>query len=416
MIQWQNLDSLESFKKLQSLKNLVSIKEELSCSTGVERVKKYNVPMAAGLTYNYGAKEVNPQLLGIFQELANEAQVIEKFASLYNGDVINTGENRKVLHHLLRGQLGADVLLDGKNIGEFYTNQLKSIADFSEKVHTGKITNAKGEKFTQVVQIGIGGSDLGPRAMYLALEQWARANFDIPADEFKEMINQTIFAISDDETRYFMNGVFFEKKGDNLNMVSTDGRRLAFISKEICQGVSDFPSVIVPPKILNTILKRAPSEGMISLAIVDKLIFVKFGNYKFSSVLLEGQFPNYNRVIPEHQSSYFELEKADLVDALKRVALLVDQKARRVYFEVNSGRLVITSQESDIGVAKEEIPCQYDGDVITMAMNYLYIDEPMKVMNSERLRFEFTESMKAVTLKPVPDSDYFHIIMPMQME
>ena len=110
------------------------------------------------------------------------------------------------------------------------------------------------------------------------------------------------------------------------------------------------------------------------------------------------------------------MDKSDLTDALKRVALLVDQKARRVYFEINPGRLVITSQESDIGVAKEEIPCEYDGEVVTMAMNYMYIDEPLKVMNTDRVRFEFTESMQAVTFKPVPEADYFHIIMPMQME
>ncbi|MBO5137025.1 MAG: DNA polymerase III subunit beta [Spirochaetaceae bacterium] len=240
--------------------------------------------------------------------------------------------------------------------------------------------------------------------------------FDVPADQFKEMINQTIFAISDDETRYFMNGVYFEKKGDNFNMVSTDGRRLAFISKQICQGVNDFPSVIVPPKILNTVLKRAPSEGSISLAIVEKMIYIKFGNYSFSSVLLEGQFPNYTRVIPETQAYSFELNKKDLIEALKRVALLVDQKARRVYFDLNPGTLTITSQESEIGTAKEEIPCRYDGESITMAMNYMYVDEPMKVMDSERIKFEFTEPMKAVTLKSVPEDDYFHIIMPMQME
>lgn len=240
--------------------------------------------------------------------------------------------------------------------------------------------------------------------------------FDVPADQFKQMIEQTIFAISDDEQRYFMNGVFFEKQGDSLNMVATDGRRLAFISKPICQGVSDFESVIVPPKILTTVLKRAPSEGMISLAIVEKNIYIRFGNYNFSSILLDGQYPNYSRVIPEKQKFSFELEKSDLVDALKRVALLVDQKARRVYLELNSGKLVVTSQESDIGIAREEIPCQYDGDTVTMAMNYIYIDEPIKVMDCDRVRFEFPEPMRAVTLKPVPESDYFHIIMPMQME
>ena len=175
MITWQNLDRLESFKKLQSLKNLVSIKEELSSPTAAERVTRYSAPMAAGLTYNYSAKEVSPQILAILQELADEAQLTQKFQELYNGATINTGENRKVLHHLLRGQLGDTVLHEGKDEGTFYRQQLDAIKDFVQKVHSGEITNAAGEKFTTVAQIGIGGSDLGPRAMYLALEQWARA-------------------------------------------------------------------------------------------------------------------------------------------------------------------------------------------------------------------------------------------------
>ena len=95
---------------------------------------------------------------------------------LYEGEVINTGENRKVLHHLLRGQLGKDVVFEGKNLRQFYVEQQKKIADFADKVHSGKITNEKGQKFDTVVQIGIGGSDLGPRAMYLALEGWAKKN------------------------------------------------------------------------------------------------------------------------------------------------------------------------------------------------------------------------------------------------
>ena len=240
--------------------------------------------------------------------------------------------------------------------------------------------------------------------------------FEIPANEFKEMINQTIFAVSDDETRFFMNGVYFEKNGDNLILVSTDGRRLAFVSKPLCQGISDFSPAIVPPKILNIILKRAPSEGFISFAVVEKMIFVKFGNYQFTSVLIDGQFPNYNRVIPETQSFKFEVEKKELQDALRRVGLLVDKKAQRVYFEISSGLLTISSQETEIGIAKEEIPCAYDGENVTIALNYTYIEEPMKVIEADRLCFEFTAPMKAITLRPEPASDYFHIIMPMQME
>ena len=172
MANWGNADTLAAYKKMLSLKGQVSLKGVLDA----KRVKEFSVPMAAGLTYNYAAKEVNAQILSVLQELADEAELVAKFKELYEGAVINTGENRKVLHHLLRGQLGADVIYEGNNLRTFYQTQQDNIAAFAEKVHSGKITNAKGEKFDTVVQIGIGGSDLGPRAMYLALEGWARKN------------------------------------------------------------------------------------------------------------------------------------------------------------------------------------------------------------------------------------------------
>ncbi|MCQ2580423.1 MAG: glucose-6-phosphate isomerase [Treponemataceae bacterium] len=172
MANWGNADTLAAYKKMLSLKGQVSLKEVLDA----ERVKEFSVPMAAGLTYNYAAKEVNAQILAVLQELADEAELTAKFKELFEGAVINTGENRKVLHHLLRGQLGADVMFEGKNLRTFYKTQQDNIAAFAKKVHAGEITNAKGEKFDTVVQIGIGGSDLGPRAMYLALEGYARKN------------------------------------------------------------------------------------------------------------------------------------------------------------------------------------------------------------------------------------------------
>jgi DNA polymerase-3 subunit beta len=238
--------------------------------------------------------------------------------------------------------------------------------------------------------------------------------FDVPSKDLKEMIAQTIFAISDDATRYFMNGVYFEKKDNDLVLVATDGRRLAYCSKPLCEGIDDFPAAIVPQKILTIVHKRAPDEGMISIAIVDKMIYFKFGNYQFSSVLIDAQFPNYQRVIPELQNKYFEVNKLEFTEALKRVGLLVEQKARRTYFELNPGSLTISSRDSDMGNVDEEIPCEYDGEQITLVLNYLFLDEPTKVINTDRIRFEFTELMKAVTMRPEPASDYFHVIMPMQ--
>lgn len=240
--------------------------------------------------------------------------------------------------------------------------------------------------------------------------------FEVPVKDFKEMINQTVFSVSDDETRYFMNGVYMEKVDEKLQLVATDGRRLAFISKEFGIAIPDFRGVIIPPKILSLINRRAHDEGPLAIAVGEKNVFFRFANYEFSSVLIEGQFPNYSRVIPESQEHSFEVDTKDMVEALKRVALLVEQKSRRIYMTVGPGSLTISSQETEIGTAREEIPCRYDGEEITIALNYLYMEEPLKVIGSERVCFEFTEPMKAVTLKAEPVKDFFHIIMPMQME
>jgi len=176
MAEWKNLDTLDSYKKLVASDHRVDLREVLAGEAGAARVRGYSVPMACGLTYNYAAKQVDSEILGMLGALAAESDLAGKFEDLYNGAMINTGEKRLVLHHLTRGQLGDAVIKDGVNKREFYLGEQGKIAEFASKVHSGEICNAAGEKFTTVVQIGIGGSDLGPRAMYIALENWARAN------------------------------------------------------------------------------------------------------------------------------------------------------------------------------------------------------------------------------------------------
>ena len=175
MVNWKNLDTLASYEALGKVEK-VDLVKVMTGENGAERVAKYSVPMAEGLAFNYAAKAVDDTVLAALADLAKEAQLTEKFAALYNGEMINTGEKRLVLHQLTRGQLGDAVVADGVDKRAFYTEQQDKITAFANKVHAGEITNAAGEKFTTVVQIGIGGSDLGPRAIYLALENWAKKN------------------------------------------------------------------------------------------------------------------------------------------------------------------------------------------------------------------------------------------------
>jgi len=237
--------------------------------------------------------------------------------------------------------------------------------------------------------------------------------FEIPVKNFKEMVNQTVFAVSDDETRFFMNGVYLEKAENKIVMVATDGRRLAYIEKD-ANDIQNFPGIIVHPKILNIVTKRAGDEGLVAISVTDKIIFIRFGSYSFSSVLLEGQFPNYRKVIPEEQPHSLSVNRTEMLDALRRVSLLVEQKSHRIYLGLKPGIMEIYSEEGEIGDAKEEIPCKYDGEEVALALNYRYIEEPFKVITSDEICIRFSGPTKAITIVPVPKTDFLHVVMPMQ--
>ena len=246
--------------------------------------------------------------------------------------------------------------------------------------------------------------------------------FELPSKDFKEMIKETIFAVSDDRNRYFMTGVYFVKNGDTLTMVATDGRRLSSVNKNIA-NVPEFQPAIIPTKILSTVLKHAPEEGNIEVAVIDKSIFVKFGSMEFSSVLIDGQFPNYQKVIPENLTMSFQVNKSDLDAALKRTTIMVDKKVSRIIFKISSGVLKLVSPDTELGNADEEIPCRYDGQDISMALNFNYVTEPLKVIDSENVVFDFNINendvgeeaniTKAVIMRSEPAGDYIHVIMPM---
>lgn len=223
MVNWKNFDSLDAYENLHKVER-VDLAKAMSGDNGAKRVKEYSVPMAAGLAYNFAAKQVDADVLEALEKLAEEAQLVEKYEALYNGEMINTGEKRLVLHQLTRGQLGDAVVADGVDKRSFYVEQQEKIAEFAKKVHNGEITNAAGEKFTTVVQIGIGGSDLGPRAMYLALENWAKKH-----DTFK-MEAKFISNVDPDDAAAVLNSI--DVAHSIFVLVSKSGTTLETLTNE----------------------------------------------------------------------------------------------------------------------------------------------------------------------------------------
>lgn len=240
--------------------------------------------------------------------------------------------------------------------------------------------------------------------------------FTLSQKDLIKMINQTLFAISDDDARISMNGVLLEKDNQNLNMIATDGKRMSYISKEfdIDIDIPDFKEIIIPAKILNIVKKICSGEGDILLAIDNNTLFIKINNIYLYSNLIEGQFPNYRKVIPQEQKYSARFKKTDLLEALKRVDLLVEKNTKKIYMDIQENVILLSSEKNDFGEAREAIECEYNMDPIILAFNSKYMEDPLRAINTNEIEIEFSTNVRAVTIFPVPRDDFFHIVMPMQ--
>ena len=237
--------------------------------------------------------------------------------------------------------------------------------------------------------------------------------FDIPAKDLKEMITHTIFAVGTDMERLMLTGVHFEKSGNDLVLVATDRGRVAYEARPLLADVPELKPIIVPPKVLNIVAKHASDEGSISLAITEKCIIFKFSNYVISSNLIDAVYPNFRRIFPENSPFKFIVQLDEFQAAVKRISVMSEDKDRdkvRIFFDIVPGLLSIHAA-SDLGEAREEIPCQYAGENVSLAFKTKHIEDAIKNMDSESAAFEFSEAGKGVILRTEPASTCLNLIV-----
>ena len=239
--------------------------------------------------------------------------------------------------------------------------------------------------------------------------------FKVSQKDFTDMINQVIFAVSEDESKYAMTGALLEKNGNSLVMVGTDGRRLSYICRQLTINIPDFPKATIPSKFLNIVKKLSIGEGDFDIYVGENNISIRFGSCTISSSLIKNDFPAYKRVIPERQSKVCIVNIEALSDALKRVSLLVENKYKKVVLEICDNKISVYCNENNLGDGKEIIDCKYEDEPIKTAMNYTYLLSPLKVMDGKEARIEFSDPGRPFTVKAEPERDYLHVIMPMNL-
>ncbi len=250
-----------------------------------------------------------------------------------------------------------------------------------------------------------------------------KRSFVLKQEILKGMLKKTSFAVSHDETRYALNGIFFVIKDNKLKLVATDGRRLAYVERKVKMPPGLEGEVIVPTKAANEI-SRILDEGSGELKIVlgDNQIAFHLDNIKLISRLIEGHFPDYQKVIPKKCKEKVIIKREPFLSALKRVSVLTSEKANSVRFDISQNKILLSTTASEIGEAKEELDLDYAGEEIGVAFNPVYMLDFLKNEEEENIYLEVTDSLSPGLMRPdisgagkSNEQKSLYVIMPMKL-
>src|SRR5215213_8422051 len=234
------------------------------------------------------------------------------------------------------------------------------------------------------------------------------AKATLPRVAVREMVGKTQFAITGEDTRYFLNGAKFVLKPDSLTLVE--------VKHEV--GVTQDVGVILPKKTLLELGKLlSEGDGDITFENGENHLFFEVGGRVLISRMIDGQFPAYERVIPKGNDKHIEFDRERLTSAVKRVALLSNERSRAVKFEIDKGKVEVTSSSSEFGEAREQLPVDYTGDAMAISFNAQYVLDFLNVVETDIVSLSLKDEVSQAVMKPVGADgyDYTYVIMPMRI-
>jgi len=241
----------------------------------------------------------------------------------------------------------------------------------------------------------------------------------IPSKIINGLINRTIFAITQEESRYALNGALLSYGDGKLQMVATDGHRLALTSADVEAGKhKENVKVIIPKKALTELAKlTAGAEDEVEFSMDENHLYFEIQNRHLTSRMLAGQFPNYELVLPKGNDKSITLNADKITQAIRRAALMADERSHGVKVDLAAGKLGISSQSADVGEAKETIPLDYAGESVSIGFNAAYLLEFLNVVSTDDVLLELKDEQSPALLLPSGDEefDYKYVVMPMRL-
>jgi len=228
----------------------------------------------------------------------------------------------------------------------------------------------------------------------------------------KQILSLTSFAVSFDETRYILNGILFKIQKNNLVLVATDGKRLAIMEKALQHNLEKEIRFIVPIKTIHELNRNLKEEGELSLILGTNQVLFDLGGVVIISRLIEGEFPDYQQVIPPASENKMQADREQFLLAVKRAALLSTPDYQAVKLELFKNKLVVSKSTPDIGESREEIPVEYPGKELLIGFNPNYLIDVLKNLSGEKIVLELTDSEKPGVIRM---NGYIYIVLPMRL-
>ena len=250
----------------------------------------------------------------------------------------------------------------------------------------------------------------------LQLEEKKLETIKMPQGVLKDIIKNISYSALKDTTKRNLNGVFLKFEGNTVEAVATDAHRLAYLKKELKEGVKTKFEYIIPLKTINEVGKilGEDKEKIIEINFFEKVIEFKLDNIDIVSRVIDENYPNYNQVIPKDFSMKATVKIDDLSSSVKRASTITSDKSKIILLKLDKGKLYINAQTQDEGEAFEEIDAQYDNEPIEVSYNAVYLTDVLKVMEGDEVEINLISSMNPGVIKEAGNDDFLYVVMPIR--
>ena len=240
--------------------------------------------------------------------------------------------------------------------------------------------------------------------------------FSLPAETLKQIIDKTRFAISTEETRYYLNGIFMHVAEGSLRAVATDGHRLARVTTDLPAGATGMPDVIVPRKCVAEVRKLLDeAEGEIEVSLSSSKIRVQLGNATLTSKLIDGTFPDYSRVIPTANDRLLKVDARSFAEGVDRVAAIASEKTRAVKLALDADRVTLSVTSPENGTAAEEVPAGYSSEPFEVGFNARYLLDILNEIEAEQVEVHLADAAAPTLIRENGASPALYVLMPMRV-